>query len=554
MAVKSIIDIDIGAGEDKLRALTVLYDKYSAALAKAPGQWAAAGREIQNNRKGFEAIAAAMLAQNELTRKTMLEQRAVTIDVERSSRAWRETAHSTRAVLENVKGITLTLLKWTGIAAVASGVFGAGSVFGFDRLAGAVSSGRRSSLGLGLGYGEERAFSANFSRLVDPSSFLSAVAGAKFDVTKRVGLIGAGLTGAEMSGNTAQTSVALLQHLKQIADQTNPALYAQVIASRRLDQFVSPQDLERLRNTSPGEFGNLVSKYGANRGSFDLPADVSRRWQEFATEMTRAGQGIENTFVRGLAPITPGLTKLAESFEKVVRSFLSSPALEKWIGAVDIALEKFAKYIGTDDFQKNVSSFVSGLASLVEGIGSAVKWFAGSGGNGPISEKEGHDTWNDIVRGARKMRTNRSQKIDHLNSVLFGSGHNPGNLRPPGSSTGFAGFASDEAGVAAMARQIQIYGSRDHLDTVSGIVTKYAPPSENNTAAYIGDVSRKTGFAPGQHLDLGDKETMSQLIAAMISHEQSAGHYDKYKDHKVVVQVLNNTGGSANVSVNALKQ
>ena len=553
MAVKSIIDIDV-SGEDKLRSLTVLYDKYSAALAKAPGQWAAAGKEIQLNRKGFEAIAAAMLAQNELTRKTMLEQRAVTIDVERSSRAWKDMANSTRAVADNVKGITLTLIKWTGLAAVVSGIFGAGSVFGFDRLANAVSGGRRSALGLGLGYGEERAFTANFSRLVDPSSFLSAVAGAKFDVTKRVGLIGAGLTGAELSGNTAQTSVALLQHLKQIADQTNPALYGQVIAARRLDQFVSPQDLERLRNTSPAEFGSLVAKYGANAGRFDLPADVARRWQEFSTEMTRAGQGIENTFVRGLAPITPGLTKLAESFEKVVRSFLASPSLEKWITAVDSALEKFAGYIGTDEFQDNVKSFVTGLANLVEGIGSAVKWFAGSGGTGAIDEKPGHDTWNEVVRGAREMRSARQQKIDHLNSVLLGGAHNPGNLRPPGSSTGFAGFSSDEAGVAAMARQIQLYGTRDHLDTVAGIVSKYAPPSENNTAAYIGDVSRKTGFAPGQRLDLADKDTLSRLIAAMVSHEQSAGHYDKYKDHKVVVEVLNNTGGSANVSVNALKQ
>ena len=93
----------------------------------------------------------------------------------------------------------------------------------------------------------------------------------------------------------------------------------------------------------------------------------------------------------------------------------------------------------------------------------------------------------------------------------------------------------------------------DHLDTVEGIVSKYAPPNENDTRAYVGDVSKKTGFAPGQHLDLSNQATLAALVAAMVSHEQRAGNYDKFKDAKVVVEVLNATGGNATISVNSLK-
>ena len=39
----------------------------------------------------------------------------------------------------------------------------------------------------------------------------------------------------------------------------------------------------------------------------------------------------------------------------------------------------------------------------------------------------------------------------------------------------------------------------------------------------------------------------------MINHEQKRGSFDKYKDAKVVVEVLNNTGGNAAVTVNGLK-
>lgn len=100
--------------------------------------------------------------------------------------------------------------------------------------------------------------------------------------------------------------------------------------------------------------------------------------------------------------------------------------------------------------------------------------------------------------------------------------NNPGNLRSWGgvpSVGGFASFATPEAGLAAMAAQLGLYGARGN-DTLAGIIGAWAPPSENNTPAYLADVAKRTGFDPGAHLNLGDPSVLSPLMQAMVQHEQ----------------------------------
>lgn len=106
--------------------------------------------------------------------------------------------------------------------------------------------------------------------------------------------------------------------------------------------------------------------------------------------------------------------------------------------------------------------------------------------------------------------------------------HNPGNLKAASNSTGksgeFSTFASDADGLAAMARQLMLYGDRGN-NTPNGIIHTYAPRSENNTRAYIDDVTSRTGFGAGQRLDLHNPEVLKTLMASMIRHEQGSQPY-----------------------------
>lgn len=105
--------------------------------------------------------------------------------------------------------------------------------------------------------------------------------------------------------------------------------------------------------------------------------------------------------------------------------------------------------------------------------------------------------------------------------------NNPGNLREAPNTSGtvltqngpFARFSSSDDGLAALSRQLMLYGDRGK-NTLTDVISTYAPKGENNTQAYITDVSRKTGFSPDQKIDLHSPVVLERLITAMISHEQ----------------------------------
>ena len=555
MAVRSIVSIDLRDGP--FREFAKKFAAYEAALKKTPGAWALVTKNIDGSRASFDKLVGQMAAANVQEQLRAKAQERADRLTRSSAERWQAMTRDSREFVRNITGATFQLLKWGSLTGLISGLLGAGGLYGIDRLALSAAGSRRSALGLGASIGGQEAFKTNFGRLVDPEAFLQSVGAAKFDVTKRVGLLSAGLSQGQINAKTEDTAVALLDRLKQIADTTNPALYAQVLRGRQLEQFASPFELERLRQTGPAEYQRLRSQFGQRQDQFNVPDAIAERWQNLVTTLDNAGKSIETILIKGLVPLAPGLTKLSESVEKIIGIFVEKGGpLEKWINEAGGALEKFAGYIKTDEFQENVRTFVEGLAVLAKAVGSFVSWFGSGGKVGQKSLFPEPNLSEDVkILGAVKR---------FGSDLLFGGGvggggatpaNNPGNLRLPGSLTGFQRFDTPEAGVSAMARQLQIYGSRDHLDTIAGIVNKYAPPNENDTGAYIRDVTKKTGYDSSQHLNLNDKETLSKLVAAMISHEQKRGNYEKYKDASSVrVVIENKTDSTVSTTANGIRQ
>jgi hypothetical protein len=96
--------------------------------------------------------------------------------------------------------------------------------------------------------------------------------------------------------------------------------------------------------------------------------------------------------------------------------------------------------------------------------------------------------------------------------TLAYTNNNPGNLvyagqagATPGAG-GFAAFPTYQAGLNALDNQITLDATRgtdvngNPTTTLAQFITSYAPPSENNTAAYIANVSNWTGYDPNAPL------------------------------------------------------
>ncbi|WP_030129146.1 hypothetical protein [Pseudomonas sp. QTF5] len=119
--------------------------------------------------------------------------------------------------------------------------------------------------------------------------------------------------------------------------------------------------------------------------------------------------------------------------------------------------------------------------------------------------------------------------------------YNPGNIRHTNGvrwqgmaatqqDTQFVQYLNPRWGIRAMARVLITYqdkrlaanGSR--IDTVREIVERWAPPSENNTDAYVISVARALGLDPDvESVDVYDFNIMRALVTVIIRHENGAG-------------------------------
>jgi hypothetical protein len=88
-----------------------------------------------------------------------------------------------------------------------------------------------------------------------------------------------------------------------------------------------------------------------------------------------------------------------------------------------------------------------------------------------------------------------------------------------GSDGRFGVYKTMEQGIAADSKQLLQYQDRDGLNTIRGIVGKWVPPGENNTASYVAAVSKQMGVSADAPLDLHRQQTMRKIVTAMSQQE-----------------------------------
>lgn len=86
----------------------------------------------------------------------------------------------------------------------------------------------------------------------------------------------------------------------------------------------------------------------------------------------------------------------------------------------------------------------------------------------------------------------------------------------------FEEFTTPLYGIRAGARILKNYRNNHGLFSVSAIINRWAPPSENNTQSYINSVSNKLDVSPSDALEISDYPA---LIAAIIHHENGKQPY-----------------------------
>lgn len=199
-----------------------------------------------------------------------------------------------------------------------------------------------------------------------------------------------------------------------------------------------------------------------------------------------------------------------ESDQTIARKMLQARTTKYEDQSSDNAIKAF-KQIGREQDMvaalggKDASKIT--LGDMAGSVGDAGKQFIQPMGDG--SEPHPH---------GNKPRGIRNNNPGNLNFV----GQKGAHKEDHGDSSRFAAFDTMADGIRALRDQLMIYGRRG-INTIEGIISKYAPPSENNTQGYIAGLSQRVGAPPNAPLNMADIAVQQQMISGISRIENGPG-------------------------------
>lgn len=323
----------------------------------------------------------------------------------------------------------------------------------------------------------------------------------------------------------------------------------------------------------------LASQKAYSAADAETARKAQERWEGVQLRIERITQKLVIDLIPAFERLSDKMEELANTSVPVLREIFDwidkiDKITTKWTKGIDNLLPKFSNptlqklfggYGGTAAKLNPLTNMVGGVAAGGQKLTEFV--------NSDAVTKEDRSTikgWSEKLLGVFGLKPkNGAQSTASAPSSGTGTtraerNNNPGNLNyagqagavlEDGSNARFAKFGSTAEGVSALAKQLQRYGERG-LDTVSKIINKYAPSSENNTQAYIDTLSKRLGVTGDQKLDLNDTTTLTGLIKGIARHE-AGSDYLSDSDLMTGLSMAGVKGGSAqqapNVSIGEVK-
>jgi hypothetical protein len=121
-----------------------------------------------------------------------------------------------------------------------------------------------------------------------------------------------------------------------------------------------------------------------------------------------------------------------------------------------------------------------------------------------------------ITNNARGLRNNNPGNIRYIGSPWVG-------LDTPPTDGAFCRFKEAKYGIRALARTLLTYDEKYKLNTIYDIITRFAPPCENNTDSYIRHVCAELDCRHDEKI--GIRPNIFKLTRAIIRHENGRCPY-----------------------------
>ena len=121
--------------------------------------------------------------------------------------------------------------------------------------------------------------------------------------------------------------------------------------------------------------------------------------------------------------------------------------------------------------------------------------------------------------------TTRGVRLNNPGNIDRGTVKWQGMADDQSSDPRFIVFKTPQWGIRALAKVLLTYQNHDGCHTVQQLISRWAPPGENNTAAYVAAVAAAMGVEPDAEVDVDTAATMTLLVNAIIAHENAGYVY-----------------------------
>ena len=105
---------------------------------------------------------------------------------------------------------------------------------------------------------------------------------------------------------------------------------------------------EPLQNMSDEEITAMEKRAQRDARMLQITDQQARQWQDFNVQLDYSSQSIRNTFVRGLGPLTPQLSKLSDALSGAIDTVLKSPNSASGLMRWRRGIERFGNYPSPD--------------------------------------------------------------------------------------------------------------------------------------------------------------------------------------------------------------
>lgn len=369
----SIITVDVD--DARFKEFQALFSKHKTEVEKMPQVWHQIDKAVETQQTRLEEGLEALLASNVALQNAVTAQGKLGQQSEKTGSVFHGLEKSSHNIAANIAGATKSLVKWASLTTLATGLLGAGGIWGMDRLAQTASSQRRDARGLGTTPAQQQAFGLEFSQYGDANGMLQRVVDAQHDASKRGAFAPLGLSGFAQNSDPVELAMEVARRSRALfkgSDQSE-----QFANSHGLTAFADMNTLRRYAADTDEEFERTLQAARSLTKKLAMPDDVRTAWKDFDIQLNTASTQIGNAFIRGLQPLLPGLTHLSAAFSDTVDSFLRNKSLGGLLDTVSHGLDGFAKWLETRDLQADFTTIIEDVEAFGRAIGSAATWIEG---------------------------------------------------------------------------------------------------------------------------------------------------------------------------------